>query len=289
MPKAETASIAQKRRGKSSTKFEKHPSRIVFDPASSYFVVTWSTCGKTDDIRLKYKRDPQSCMPSIAAICTLYERRCIPEDRILYAARTIGRSYNAGDRYLLDTEEAKKAAELVSDLSSMCVDPTSQSVAKDIGQAVRHLIDEMAAVRFSIAPVEDFLDENTIPSLEKAVGECFAVEGFNTWSPWAMRRRMLYCLNRRERSEVKYTLVSLLFDVGACPLLSLSDRRMLKMMAAKHANLIEYTPKTFCDFFKYALSKMRGMKDAGLNKLGGNMSQQQLVDCISGMESSIRY
>lgn len=289
MPKAETASIAQKRRGKLSTKFEKHPSRIVFDPASSTYVVTWSTCGMPDDVRIMSKRDPSSCMPSISAICTLCERGCIPEDRVLYAARSIGRALNAGDRHLLDTEDAKKAAELVSDLSSMCVDPNSQSVAKDIGQAVRHLIDEIAAVRFSIAPVDDFSEENTMPSLEKAVAECFMVSGFTTWSPWAMRRRMLYCLNRRERSEVKYTLISLLFDVGACSLLSLSDRRMLRMLAAKEAQLYEYTPKTLCSFFRYALSKMRGMKDAGLNKLGGSMSQQQLVDCISGIESATRY
>lgn len=280
--------MANKKRGR-PTKFEKHSSRVVFDPASSYFVVTWSACGLPDEVRLKAKRDPESCMPSIDSICTLCERGCIYEDKILYAARTIGRSWAAGDRYLLDTEEAKKAAELVADLSSMCVDPNSQSVAKDIGQAVRHLMDEMASVRFSIAPMSDFSDENTLPSLEKAVGECFKVDGFTTWSPWAMRRRMLYCLNKKERSEVVYTLISLLFDVGACPLLSISDRRMLRMLSAKKAQLFEYTHDTLCSFFRYALSKMRGMKESGLTRLGGSMTQQQLADCISKIDASVKH
>lgn len=271
--------------GRRKIRFERHSSQVVFDPATSDFVVTWTKCGIPDSERLAARRDPRKWIPSVSAVSTLFDRGCIPQNRIVFAARAIGRAWNAGDRDSLDTEESKKAAELVADLSSMCVDPESESVAMDIGQAMRHLIDEMAAVRFASLPCEEFEESAVMPALEKAAGECFGVEGFESWPAMAKRRRFMFCLNRRERSEVKYTLVSLLFDTGSCPLLSLSDRRMLRMQAVRESGLSEgLTPESMCRFFRYALSRMRGMKDAGLAKLGGIMSQQQLVDCLSAAD-----
>ena len=282
-----TAGDGQKasvRRGK--IRFERHSSQVVFDPATSDFVVTWTKCGIPDSERLAAKRDPGKWMPSVSAVCTLFDRGCIPQNRIVYAARAIGRAWNAGDRDSLDTEEAKKAAELVADLSSMCVDPESESVAMDIGQAMRHLIDEMAAVRFAGVPCEKFSESAVMPTLEKAAEECFGVDGFESWPAVAKRRRFMFCLNKRERSEVKYTLISLLFDTGSCPLLSLSDRRMLRMRAMREANVVDrLTPESMCSFFRHALSVMRGVKDAGLSRIGGVMSQQQLVDCLSAADS----
>ena len=278
---------ASVRRGK--VRFERHSSQVVFDPATSDFVVTWTKCGMPDSERLAKKRDPSKWMPSVSAVSTLFDRGCIPQNRIVYAARAIGRAWNAGDRDSLDTEEAKKAAELVADLSSMCVDPESESVAMDIGQAMRHLIDEMAAVRFASVPCEEFAESAVMPALEKAAEECMHVDGFESWPAVAKRRRFMFCLNRRERSEVKYTLISLLFDTGSCPLLSLSDRRMLRMQAMRDANVADgFTSESMCRFFRYALSRMRGVKDAGLSKIGGTMSQQQLVDCLSAADSPHR-
>lgn len=274
---------ASARRGR--IRFERHSSQVVFDPATSDFVVTWTKCGMPDSDRLAKKRDPSKWMPSVSAVSTLFDRGCIPQNRIVYAARAIGRAWNAGDRDSLDTEEAKKAAELVSDLSSMCVDPESESVAMDIGQAMRHLIDEMAAVRFASIPCEEFAESAVMPALEKAAEECMHVDGFESWPAVAKRRRFMFCLNRRERSEVNYTLVSLLFDTGSCPLLSLSDRRMLRMQAMREAKVGEgLTVDSICRFFRYALSRMRGVKDAGLSRIGGTLSQQQLLDCISAAD-----
>ena len=137
------------RKGKSRrTRFERHASQVVFDPVSSSFVVTWEKCSKPMEQRVAAHRDPLVWIPSVSAMATLYDRGCVPHTQTVYAARAVGRAVDAGDREMLDTEGAKKAAELVRDLSSMCVDATSPSVERDIRQAMRHLLDEIAAVRF---------------------------------------------------------------------------------------------------------------------------------------------
>ena len=274
------------RKGKSRrTRFERHASQVVFDPVSSSFVVTWEKCSKPMEQRVAAHRDPLVWIPSVSAMATLYDRGCVPHTQTVYAARAVGRAVDAGDREMLDTEGAKKAAELVRDLSSMCVDATSPSVERDVRQAMRHLLDEIAAVRFLNLPAKALEVSEVMPVLDKAAAECFSASGFVSWPAQSMRRRFMFCLNKRERTEVAYTLVSLLFDVGSCPLLSLSDRRVLRMQSIKASGIDEtFSPESVHGFFMYALGKMRGMKDEGRSSLGARMTQQQLADSLRASE-----
>ena len=261
-------------------KFERQPTQVMFDPSLMSFVVTWSKCRRTAEERLAGRKDPITWVPSVDAIATLYERGCVPNDKIVYAAIAIARAWDSGDRVSLDTESAKKAAELVRDLSCMCVDMSSPAVARDVGHAMRHLLDEMAYVRFMNLSPEDLSDERVMPSMEKAVDECLAIDGFLSWPAYSMRRRFLYCLNRKERTQVAYTLAALLFDTGACPLLSLSDRRTLRMQSVRESGM-ECSREAFVKFMRFALSKMRDMKASGRSRLGESMTSQQLADAIS--------
>ena len=268
-------------------KFERHASQVMFDPSASSFVVTWAKCGRTFEERIAARQDPLVWIPSVDAVATLYDRGCIPAGQVVAAARTVGRAWDAGDRECLDTEGARKAAELVRDLSTMCVDETSGSVKRDIGQAMRHLLDEMAHVRFMNTPTEAFDPNVVMPPLEKAAMECFSVKEYESWPSQSKRRRFLYCLDGGERTPVSYTLVSLLFDVGACPLLSLSDRRFLRMLSARESGLdVSFTCGAFIGFMRFALDRMRGAKvDGRMNVVEGRMTQQQLSDIISAASS----
>ena len=280
---SQTCSHSRGKPSRRRVRFERHPSQVMFDPSSYQFVVTWSKCGKAFEERLAARRDPMTWMPSVGAVATLFDRGCIPSCQVVSAARAIGRAWEAGDRGLLDTEGAKKAAELVHDLSSMCVDAGSASVERDIGQAMRHLLDEMAEVAFMNVRSDELEESAVLPALEKAVMECLSLDGFCTWTHSSMRRRFMYCLNRKERTKVVYTLVSLLFDTGSCPLLSLTDRRTLRMMAFSSSGLvIGFTEENTMSFFRKALSKLREMKSEGRNSLGTRMTQKQLADSLSG-------
>ena len=263
-------------------KFERHASQVVFDPAMPAFVVTWAKCNRSVEERISEKKDLMSWVPSIDAVATLYDRGCVQSDQIVYAAMAIGRAWDLGDRDVLDTEEAKKAAELVRDLSCMCVNVNSSSVSRDIGQAMRHLLDEMAKVRFMNTSLSDLDEDKIMASLDKSSGECLSIDGFCSWPGQSMRRRFLYCLNRRERTPVAYTLASLIFDSGSCPLLSLSDRGTLRMQASRASGISEgMTAKSMSAFFRYAIMKMRGMSEEGKASLGERITQQQLSDIVS--------
>lgn len=266
-------------------KFERHASQIVFDPVSLSFVVTWAKCNRTLDERLA-KRAPAHFIPSIVSIATLFDRGLIDTSHVVYAAKSVGAAWKAGDRDGLDTEEAKKAVELVSDLSSMCVNPSSTSVSADIGQAFRHMLDELAAVRFLNTPIAEFKDEAVLPALDKAVAECICTAGFLDWPAMAKRRRMLFCLNRKERTEVTYTIVSMLFDTGSCPLLSLSDRRIIRMHASKASGLgLGEGSGTYQSFFRYALLEMREMRESDTAHVSGRLSPKEMLDIVSGASS----
>jgi len=229
-------------------------------------------------------------IPSVSAVATLYDRGCVPKNQVVYAAMAIGRAWAAGDRVDLDTDEAKKAAELVHDLSSMCVDANSESVASDVGQAMRHLLDEMARVRFMNEMDEAFEESRVMPAIEKATAECLGIEGFGSWTSQSMRRRFLFCLNRKERSRVVYTLVSLLFDTGSCPLLSLSDRRAIRMASfrriyGERVHPVGLDAGKASEFFRTALSMMREMKEDGRVSFGSRITQNQLAEMVAGSSS----
>lgn len=269
-------------------KFERQASQVAFDPVSREFVVTWSKCNVPEADRL-LKRAPASWMPSVASVVTLYERGRIPPEQVVYAARAVGRAWLAGDRDDLDTEGARKAAELVHDLSSMCVDPSSGSVAMDIGQAMRHLSDEMSSVRFANAEGGEFEDEKVLPAVYRAASECLAIPGFLAWPPESRRRRFMYCLNKNERTQVVYTVVALIFDCGACPLLSLSDARALRMQAKEFAPIdLKPTPETYREFAEYAIGEMRRARSSGSSTIGKQITQQQLADILSEESSTTK-
>lgn len=262
-------------------RFERHPSQVVFDPSCMSFVVTWAKCGISDEARLEKRKDPIAWIPSVSAVASLYDRGCIPQRLVVRAAMAVGRAWDAGDREGLDTEGARKAAELVRDLGSMCVDASSPSVERDVGQAMRHLLDEMARVRFADLPESEFSDR-VLSSLSRAAAECVRVPGFASWPRQSMRRRFLFCLNRKERTAVAYALASLLFDSGSCPILSLSDRRALRMEAANASELCRsgFTRESMDAFFAYAMNAMKSAKDEGSPSLLGKVTQQQLVDSL---------
>ena len=263
-------------------RFERNASRVVFDPGSRSFVVTWSKCNKTPDERISSCKDPARWVPSISAITTLYDRGRVSADQIVFAAKAVGRAWDAGDRDLLDTEEAKKAAELVRDIAEMCPDPSSQSASCDVGQAMRSLLDEIAAVRFSGADISDGAADSVLESMDRAAAECLAEHGFTDWSARDMRRRFLYCLRRKECTDVVYTLVSLLFDAGACPLLSMSDRRTMRLHGLSVSGLDrKFDAETIGSFLRFALGKMRTMKSEGRSRMNVHLTQQQLTDSIS--------
>ena len=264
-------------------RFERHASQVVFDPASSSFVVTWEKCNRPAEERIARQKDPLSWIPSVAAVADLYDRGCIPQSQVVYAAMSIGRAWAAGDRYMLDTDGSRKAAELLHDLSAMCVNASSQTVARDVGQAMRHLLDEMAEVRLLSLDEADFADEKVMPPLEKSVKECFSVKEFTTWPHKSMRRRFMFCLNKKERTQLSYTLISLLFDIGPCPLLSLSNRRIVRSIAIRESGMGgEFSEKTFVAFFRSALAILRKAKEDGMSTIGARVAQQPFIDIISG-------
>lgn len=275
-------SLDSKKRREVKVRFERHASQVVFDPASSAFVVTWAKCNVPLDGRLA-KRAPGNWMPSIAAMTTLFDRGCIGREQIVYAAKAIGAAWKAGDRDCLDTDSAKKAAELVCDISSMCVDTSSPSASADMGQAIRHLLDEIAAVRFSGTPISMFDRGAVMPLLEKAAAECLAIDGFADWPDIAKRRRFLFCLNRRERTEVAYSLVALLFNTGPCSLLSVTDRRVLRMRAARVSGIgLKLCAESISTFFGFVLDVMHGMRESDLVHVPGALSASDIVDIAKG-------
>ena len=277
--------VGKHSRSAKRVRFERRASQIVFDPDSSSFVVPWAKCSRPIGERLAAHKDPLTWIPSVSAIAVLYDRGCIPHSQTVFAARAVGRAIDAGDREMLDTEGAKRAAELVRDLSSMCVDATSPSVERDVRQAMRHLLDEMAYVRFLNTSAKELEESRVMPIIDKASYECFSIPGFSSWPVQSMRRRFMFCMNKKDRTEVIYTLISLLFDVGSCPLLSLSDRRAMRMQSIKASGIEDaFIPETVHAFFIHALNMMRAIKDEGRSRLLERMTQQQLADSLEASD-----
>lgn len=241
-------------------RFERHASRVAFDPSLPGYVATWSKCGIPDAERLSRCPDPSIWIPSIEAMATLYDRGAIPLERTVCAGKSVAAAWNAGDRRMLDSGAAKGAAEMVRDMSM-----SGASGEMDMMQAMRTLSDEIAAVRFAETPRESLCDESALHALAEAGRECLSIPGFAGWPPKAMRRRLLYRLGRRRATDWAYTLISAMFGVGAGPLLSLRDRSALWSMA--EAAGIPRTVAAMPGFFGFAAGKLIEMKDAGLSRM----------------------
>ena len=284
---ADNGRSGRRRTRRNGVRFERNPSQVVFNPEDAAYVVTWAKCNLSREERVAKHKDRSKWRPSVSAMASLFDRGRIERENTVAAARAIGEAWRAGDRYLIDTDGAKRATELVADLSGMCVDPQSQDVIRDVRQALRHLVDEIALVRFISEPEANFEASKIIPSLDKAAGECLAISEFATWPTPSQRRRFLYCLNKHERSRVAYTLVSLLFDTGACPLLSLSDSRALRTVALAESGLEQdFSADGMGRFFRIALSKMQEAKQDPSIRLKDMLTQQQFSDCVAASQDS---
>jgi len=265
-------------------RFERMPARITLDPGLGFYVVTWSKCGESEERRLSASKDPAIWMPSVSAVAELFDRGCVSQDRIIPAAVSVRRAWEAGDRLNLDTEGARNAASFVSAVLSMRADSSEQSFARDVWKAMRSLADEIAMARFVSEPSGSFAEDAVMPVMERAIAESSAEEGFLSWNPQCRRRRLLYAVRKRDATPVVYTLTSLLFDTGSCPLLPMLARRSVRAAAGAESGFfgsVGFSAEKATAFVASALRIMREANESGLPSPSTKMTQQQLADSVS--------
>lgn len=194
-------------------KFEKRTRKVVYVESCDIYRATFDVVTS----RTRTPLDPKRCLVGIAAAVTFWDN-VDRRNHCLGCARTIKEAWNAGDRYLLDTDDARKAAELVADLADMKPD------AIDICAALIDLMNAIAKVRMSNTSLEEF---DILSSCTDAAKRCYEIDGFRDWTVQARRRRFLYELPRKDRTNVAYTLMGLYFEYGATPLLTSKQRQEL--------------------------------------------------------------
>lgn len=161
--------------------------------------------------------DPARRRVGIAAALT-YWTNVDKREHCFACARTIAESYALGDRWLLDTEEAKKAAEIVC---SLVRNPPE---SMDVCAALIDLSDEIAKVRLAKTQPEDF---EVFEILQEAAAKCREIEGYESWNAHARQRRFVYVIPRAGRTEVVKTLVGLMFGIGDTDLVTTHQRHEL--------------------------------------------------------------
>lgn len=194
-------------------KFEKRTRRVMYVELSDVYRVT------ADPVTAKHRTpiDAKRYLVGVATAVTFWDsvdRRA----HCLGCAKTVKEAWTTGDRYLLDTDEARKAAELVADLAD------SKPDAIDICAALIDLQNAIAKVRLANTHLESF---DVLPVCSAALEKCYAIPDFKGWSAQAQRRRFLYELQRKDRTTVTYTLMGLYFKHGATPLLTSKQRQEL--------------------------------------------------------------
>lgn len=194
-------------------KFEKRTRKVVYVESCDIYRAT--SCVVTS--RTRTPLDPRRHLVGVAAAVTFWDN-VDRRNHCLGCARTVKEAWLAGDRYLLDTDDARKAAELVADLAD------SRPDAIDICAALLDLLNAIAKVRLSNTPMEAF---DVLAACTEAIGKCYAIPEFCGWSPQAKRRRFLYELPRKDRTNVVHTLMGLYFEHGATPLLTSKQRQSL--------------------------------------------------------------
>lgn len=194
-------------------KFEKRPRKVIYLSNEDIYRATSDAVTAKDRAPIAEKRR----LVGIATAVTYWDN-VDRREHCLGCARTIKEAWLAGDRYLLDTDEAKKAAELVTDLADTKPD------AIDICSALMDLLNAIAKVRLADTKMEDFEVQQICTD---AITKCFETPGYTEWSGQARRRRFLYELKRKHRTPVTYTLMGLYFEYGATPLLTAKQRHEL--------------------------------------------------------------
>lgn len=238
--------------------------------------MTWTKCGRPVGERVLAGASTLSWLPSVAAVAELFDRGCVFGESVLPAARAVARAYDAGDRAGLDTDAAKRAAEIVMAVA------TADAVQDDASSALRGLVDAIAAARLASEPEESLSDAAVLPPLARAAAECLREEGaqFNEWSQSSKRRRFLYCLRRRERTPAAYTLASLLFATGACPLLGSRGRKAASLAAFRESGVdpLRLTEDGCAAFLRSALRMLREAHATGTEP---RLASIGAAECIS--------
>lgn len=192
-------------------KFEKQTRHVVYSVVQDIYRVSWDPVHANRTFK-----DPGKHLVGIAAALAFWDM-VDRHDHCLGCARTVKAAWDAGDRYLLDTDAARQAAELVSDLS------VTKPADEDICSALTDLLNAIAPVRLSQLRMEDF---EVLPVCTRALASCLE-HAESSWTPQARKRRFLYALKQAERTPLIYTLMSLYFNHGSTPLLTTRQRQEL--------------------------------------------------------------
>lgn len=230
-------------------KFERRPRKVMYVQGDDIYRATMDTV--TASRRLPV--DKRKRLVGVAAAVTFWERVDmhpvsngeISVARCMACARTVKEAWLAGDRYMLDTDGARKAAEIVADLADTKPDDM------DICEALIDLSNEIAKVRLANTRLEEF---DILNECVDAIGKCYAVEGFADWTKKSQRRRFMFELPRKARTPVTQTLMGLYFAVGETPLLTLKQRK--DMIGADRGE----GPAGAERFFSYCIRKMTEFK-----------------------------
>ena len=192
-------------------KFERQFRHVVKDGGT--YRVTWDSVTSA----VREVKDPARHLVGIAAALAYWDT-VDGHKECLACAKAVKEAWDAGDRYLLDTSDARQKAELVADLA------VTQPEEQDICAALADLLNEIARVRLTALQLEDF---EVLPTLMRGLEACFAVPGFQSWPVRAQRRRFLYALRHADRTPLVQTLSSLYFNEGTTPLLTSRQRAEL--------------------------------------------------------------
>ena len=192
-------------------KFEKQTRHVVYCADQDIYRVSWDPVHANRTFK-----DPGKHLVGVAAALAFWDM-VDRHDHCLGCARTVKAAWDAGDRYLLDTDAARQAAELVSDLS------VTKPADEDICSALTDLLNAIAPVRLSQLRMEDF---EVLPVCTQALASCLE-HAESSWTRQARKRRFLYALKQSERTPLIYTLMSLYFNHGSTPLLTTRQRQEL--------------------------------------------------------------
>jgi len=194
-------------------KFEKQTRHVVYVESEDIFRVTH------DSLRIKVRKTENPCMFLVGVAASVaYWDAVDRRKHCLGCARTIKQAWIAGDRFLLDTDQARNAAELVADLAD------SKPDENDICAALVDLLNAIAEVQLGNTTPEDF---NVLPDIQKALETCVGIPDYASWSDNSRRRRFIYEFPHKKRTVLVYTLMNLYFRLGPTPLLTSKQRQEL--------------------------------------------------------------
>ena len=187
-------------------RFEKKSCRVVYLEKDEIFRVTIDPVG----VRNRRVLNPAKNLVGVAAAISYWDSAC-RKGSCLACARTVREAWNAGDRFRLDTDKARKAAELVADLAETKPDD------RDICSALIDLSNAIAEVLLDDTPIEAF---DVLQVCREAMEACCRTDGFAAWPAVSQRKKFMYSLGHKDRNNVMLTLMGLYFKYGSTPLVT---------------------------------------------------------------------